>query len=58
VSHRLTYSRIHFWSVCRSTALSISEWSTLSKETPTYYWYRGLSVLGECHARSTSVAGL
>src|SRR5664279_764368 len=57
VNHRFTYSNTHGRSVCRSTALSISEWSTLSKETPTYYWYRGLSVLGNCYARSTSVAG-
>src|SRR5664279_69111 len=28
-----------------------------SKETSTYYWYRGLSVVGNCYARSTSVAG-
>jgi MFS family permease len=33
-------------------------WEIHRKETPTYYWYRGLSVVGDCHARSTSVAGL
>src|SRR5664279_2746833 len=32
-------------------------WSMQSKETSTYYWYRGLSVVGNCYARSTSVAG-
>src|SRR3954466_4701121 len=40
-SHRCTYSRIHFWSVCRATALSRSVWSTLSKESPTYCPHRG-----------------
>ena len=29
-----------------------------SKETSTYYWYRGLAVVGDRYARSTSVAGL
>src|SRR5664280_2732423 len=46
------------WSLTRScTARINSSCGIASKETSTYYWYRGLSVVGNCYARSTSVAG-
>src|SRR5664279_6389686 len=56
-SHRFTYSTTQRASVCFSTALTTRSHRTLSKETTTYYWYRGLSVVGDRYARSTSVAG-
>jgi hypothetical protein len=47
---RLSLTRIR----TRSSKL---ECEIRSEETTTYYWYRELSVVGNCYARSTSVAG-
>ncbi len=46
------------WSLTRSCTARIKpSCGIASKEYTTYYWYRGLSVLGDRYPRSTSVSG-